>query len=287
MRDYRGFGKATRPMLPSIGVPTTAGTGSEAQSYCIISDAETHAKMACGDPKAAFHVAILDPALTVTLPASVTRHRRVRRALARGRGLRDDEANRRVGALRARRLAAARVEFRAGAAGAGRSRGARGDVGRRAPGRDGDRAVDARRDACVRQPADGALRHRARRRHRRHAAARGALERAVRRRPVRRAPQCLERGQTRMRTVFGVRRRMWTGSRWTAGAPWRTARRARASRRTAANARRDRRRPKPTCRPWLPTRPRNGREISTRVPSMPRRRCFCTRTHGEGIRLKA
>jgi alcohol dehydrogenase len=72
MRDYRGFGKATRPMLPSIGVPTTAGTGSEAQSYAIISDVETHAKMACGDPKAAFHVAILDPTLTVTSPASVT-----------------------------------------------------------------------------------------------------------------------------------------------------------------------------------------------------------------------
>jgi len=32
MRDYWGFGKASRPMLPSIGVPTTAGTGSEAQS---------------------------------------------------------------------------------------------------------------------------------------------------------------------------------------------------------------------------------------------------------------
>src|SRR6185436_16593149 len=31
MRDYWGFGKAPRPMLPSIGVPTTAGTGSEAQ----------------------------------------------------------------------------------------------------------------------------------------------------------------------------------------------------------------------------------------------------------------
>ena len=51
MRDYRGFGKATRPMLPSIGIPTTAGTGSEAQSYALISDAETHAKMACGDPE--------------------------------------------------------------------------------------------------------------------------------------------------------------------------------------------------------------------------------------------
>jgi alcohol dehydrogenase len=72
MRDYRGFGKASKPMLPSIGVPTTAGTGSEAQSYAIISDAETHAKMACGDPKAAFAVAILDPMLTVTVPRSVT-----------------------------------------------------------------------------------------------------------------------------------------------------------------------------------------------------------------------
>lgn len=72
MRDFWGFGKASRPMLPSIGVPTTAGTGSEAQSYALISDAETHVKMACGDPKAAFRVAILDPALTVSQPRGVT-----------------------------------------------------------------------------------------------------------------------------------------------------------------------------------------------------------------------
>jgi len=72
MRDYRGFGKAARPMLPSIGVPTTAGTGSEAQSYALISDTETHAKMACGDHKAAFRIAILDPELTVTQPRHVT-----------------------------------------------------------------------------------------------------------------------------------------------------------------------------------------------------------------------
>ena len=51
MRDYRGYGKAARPMLPMIGVPTTAGTGSEAQSYAIISDPVTHEKMACGDPR--------------------------------------------------------------------------------------------------------------------------------------------------------------------------------------------------------------------------------------------
>jgi alcohol dehydrogenase len=72
MRDYWGHGKATKPMLPSIGVPTTAGTGSDAQSYAIISDAETHVKMACGDDGAAFRVAILDPSLTVTQPRSLT-----------------------------------------------------------------------------------------------------------------------------------------------------------------------------------------------------------------------
>ena len=66
------IGKARGRLLPSIGVPTTAGTGSEAQSYAIISDAETHAKMACGDPEAAFRVAILDPALTVSQPRTVT-----------------------------------------------------------------------------------------------------------------------------------------------------------------------------------------------------------------------
>jgi alcohol dehydrogenase len=72
MRDYRGFGKASRPMLPSIGIPTTAGTGSEAQAYALISDADTHAKMACGDPNAAFRVAILDPELTLSQPRHVT-----------------------------------------------------------------------------------------------------------------------------------------------------------------------------------------------------------------------
>jgi alcohol dehydrogenase len=72
MSDYRGFGKATKPMLPSIGIPTTAGTGSEAQSYALIADEQTHMKMACGDRKAAFCVAILDPEVTVSQPAKVT-----------------------------------------------------------------------------------------------------------------------------------------------------------------------------------------------------------------------
>jgi alcohol dehydrogenase len=72
MRDYWGWAKAPRPMLPMIAVPTTAGTGSEAQSYALISDAATHVKMACGDPKAAFRAAILDPLLTRSQPRTVT-----------------------------------------------------------------------------------------------------------------------------------------------------------------------------------------------------------------------
>lgn len=72
MSDYWGYGKARARMLPMIGVPTTSGTGSEAQTYALISDAETHVKMACGDPDAAFRVAILDPLLTVSQPAHVT-----------------------------------------------------------------------------------------------------------------------------------------------------------------------------------------------------------------------
>ena len=72
MADYWGRGKATASMLPSIAVPTTAGTGSEMQSFALITDAQTHVKMACGDPRAAFRVAILDVLLTLTQPARVT-----------------------------------------------------------------------------------------------------------------------------------------------------------------------------------------------------------------------
>jgi alcohol dehydrogenase len=72
MHDYHGVGKATAPMLPMIAVPTTAGTGSEMQSFALISDSKTHVKMACGDKKASCRIAILDPQLTLTQPDTVT-----------------------------------------------------------------------------------------------------------------------------------------------------------------------------------------------------------------------
>ncbi len=72
IHDYHGVGKATTDLLPMIAIPTTSGTGSEAQSFALISDAETHVKMPCGDARAAFRIAILDPVLTLTQPPRVT-----------------------------------------------------------------------------------------------------------------------------------------------------------------------------------------------------------------------
>jgi len=72
MKDYWGVGKAKQPMLPLLAIPTTGGTGSECQSFALITDEQTHQKMACGDPKAAARVALLDPALTLSQPARVT-----------------------------------------------------------------------------------------------------------------------------------------------------------------------------------------------------------------------
>ena len=72
MEDYWGTGKATSDLLPMIAVPTTAGTGSETQSFALISSADSHLKMACGDKRASCRIALLDPQLTLTQPAQVT-----------------------------------------------------------------------------------------------------------------------------------------------------------------------------------------------------------------------
>ena len=154
-------------MLPMIGVPTTAGTGSEAQSYALISDPKTHQKMACGDPKAAFRAVILDPRLTLTQPAAVTAAagydaiaHAVESFVCTKRNPASIEICSRGG------VAVARGPLREGARVARRSRCAGCHAARCPLCGDGDRALDARRDPRVREPADGAIRHDPRRRHR-------------------------------------------------------------------------------------------------------------------------
>jgi len=71
MSDYKGYALARSPLLPFVAIPTTAGTGSECQSYAVISRDQSHEKMACGDPGALASFAILDPELTASMPHQV------------------------------------------------------------------------------------------------------------------------------------------------------------------------------------------------------------------------
>ena len=75
MSDYQGHDRLdpAAEMLPFIAIPTTAGTGSECQSYAVLSRDESHEKMACGDPRALAKTVILDPDLTVSMPLPVAR----------------------------------------------------------------------------------------------------------------------------------------------------------------------------------------------------------------------
>ena len=186
MADYKGHDRATRPMLPSVGVPTTAGTGSEAQSYALITDESTHLKMACGDKKAAFRVSILDPELTVSQPRTVTA---VTGIDAVAHAVESYVCTKRNPISQAAGLAAwkhlapnfTHVLDRPDdlAARAGMQLGI-------ALRRHGHRGGDARRLPQLRQPADGPLRSRPRHRHRADAAARDPIQRPGRRSPVRR-----------------------------------------------------------------------------------------------------
>ncbi len=72
IEEFAGYGKCRRTLAPMIAVPTTAGTGSDAQSHAIISRPESHLKMAIGDVQLSFRAAILDPVLTVSQPDVIT-----------------------------------------------------------------------------------------------------------------------------------------------------------------------------------------------------------------------
>ncbi len=62
-----------RPIPPLIAVPTTAGTGSEATLWSVITDPDRHIKFNIGGtPNIAATVALIDPLLTINLPAHVT-----------------------------------------------------------------------------------------------------------------------------------------------------------------------------------------------------------------------
>jgi len=71
-REFLGIRKAGARGLPTVLIPTTAGTGSEATFVAILTDAATGNKVGVVDPCILADIAIVDPALTDGLPAHVT-----------------------------------------------------------------------------------------------------------------------------------------------------------------------------------------------------------------------
>jgi len=71
-REFVGIGKAGGRGLPTVLIPTTAGTGSEATFVAILTDSATGNKTGVVDPRMLADIAIVDPALTDGLPASIT-----------------------------------------------------------------------------------------------------------------------------------------------------------------------------------------------------------------------
>ncbi|MBI5559048.1 MAG: iron-containing alcohol dehydrogenase [Deltaproteobacteria bacterium] len=70
--DYLGLGKIKKPGVPKIMVPTTAGTGAEVTFTAVFINEKTKSKGGMnGDPLYP-DIAVLDPALTLTLPPKVT-----------------------------------------------------------------------------------------------------------------------------------------------------------------------------------------------------------------------
>jgi alcohol dehydrogenase len=71
-RDWEGFGALQSAPLPVIAVATTAGTGSEASPSAIVTDTTRRKKMNLFDPRICPAVALVDPDLTLSMPAHLT-----------------------------------------------------------------------------------------------------------------------------------------------------------------------------------------------------------------------
>ena len=68
-----GAGKQiVNPCLPVVAITTTSGTGSEINGWAVISNLETHEKISFGDDDFAPVLAIVDPELMVSVPATYT-----------------------------------------------------------------------------------------------------------------------------------------------------------------------------------------------------------------------
>jgi alcohol dehydrogenase class IV len=74
LSTYYGENNVPGPVAPVIAVPTTAGTGSEVSPVAVVADPERAMKIGIASRALIPKWAVVDPALTVSCPASVTAH---------------------------------------------------------------------------------------------------------------------------------------------------------------------------------------------------------------------
>jgi len=72
IRDFEGIDKSTGEFIPYIAINTTAGTASEMTRFCIITNLDTHVKMAIVDWRVTAKVCIVDPVLMLGKPPALT-----------------------------------------------------------------------------------------------------------------------------------------------------------------------------------------------------------------------
>ncbi|KQZ13450.1 alcohol dehydrogenase [Mesorhizobium sp. Root554] len=72
LAELVGVGKAGKRKIALAQVPTTSGTGSEAGTRALVTDPATQAKLAVESMEMLADIAVIDPALTVTVPPAVT-----------------------------------------------------------------------------------------------------------------------------------------------------------------------------------------------------------------------
>ncbi|HPU77694.1 MAG TPA: iron-containing alcohol dehydrogenase [Thermosynergistes sp.] len=71
-RDYFGVNKVKKPGIPTILIPSTAGTGSEVTAVAVFDDPKQGAKFGIQSPFNYAKVALVDPEMTMTCPPKVT-----------------------------------------------------------------------------------------------------------------------------------------------------------------------------------------------------------------------
>ncbi|MDP8225337.1 MAG: iron-containing alcohol dehydrogenase [Candidatus Lernaella stagnicola] len=72
LMKFQGMDRIEAQMRPFIVIPTTAGTGSEVTQAAVIKDTDINIKRAFISDKLYPHLALLDPEMTLTMPARIT-----------------------------------------------------------------------------------------------------------------------------------------------------------------------------------------------------------------------